>query len=315
MNDIDQVRQLTVPTHFPVGPVNLYALAGPDGFYLIDAGVANDEARKLIKEWLPLPLAGIILTHSHPDHLGLAGELAREHDCPIYLNFAEYNRLTNPDASYEMLLAQLLAQGGVPEEELLQLGQIRDRIRDGNVNQLTDVEVQDLNSGQTFSTDLGELAVIYTPGHSIGHCCFYLAEKGLLFSGDHILANISPNPVFVIGKDGQRRKSFVEYLDSLKLIESLSINVVYPGHGQPFQDLPKVMKRFHSYHARREQNVLAVLTNEPQTPFRIAQKLYPRMKDLDVLLAVSKVWGHLDLLEIEGKVRVSESGGRIYYQQ
>lgn len=312
MRGLTLVHQLTVPTGLPVGTVNLYALKALAGYYLIDGGIATEEAKKLIKEWLPYPLAGILITHGHPDHLGIAWELAKEQGCPVHLNSEEFRRLKDPELQ-RRVIDQLLVQGGVPAGELLPISEGYEKIRQVYEMQATDVKVEELLPGQRFTTELGELEVVYTPGHSSGHCCFYLVNSGMLFSGDHILPDISPNPVIGMGKDGKRRRAFKEYLESLKIFESLSIEWVYPGHGKPFNNLPEVLERFHAFHLLREQGILAILSDEPQTPYQITQKLYPEMKGMDVFLGISKVWGHLDILEPEGKVLGLEKEGITYY--
>ncbi|AVX30543.1 Glyoxylase, beta-lactamase superfamily II [Carboxydocella thermautotrophica] len=304
--------QLTVPTPFPVGPVNLYALQGEKGFYLIDAGVATPEARQLIKDWLPAPLQGILVTHGHPDHLGLAAEIAREHNCPVYLNEDEFQRLKEP-GSQALARAELLIQGGVPGEMLAELTEVYQKSRQSYVVPLQDVEVRALKAGDVFETVQGPLETLFTPGHSAGHCCFYLRQHGILYSGDHILSDISPNPILDKGKDGQRRRSMLEYLQSVEMVAALPVKLVYPGHGQPFTDLAAVLERFRDYHQQREQTVMAALDITPQTPYQIACQVYPDMKALDVFLGISKVWGHLDLLEQEGKVTVTAKDNVHYY--
>ena len=312
MSGLSLVNRLAVPTGLPMGTVNLYALKALTGYYLIDVGIATEEAKKLIKEWLPYPLAGILITHSHLDHLGIAWDLAKEHGCPVYLNAEEFRRLKESEMQ-RRVIDQLLLQGGVPFEELLPISEGYEEIRQVYEMQAVDVQVEELLPGQRFTTELGELEVIYTPGHSSGHCCFYLATKEMLFSGDHILSDISPNPIIGVDKDGQRRRAFQEYLESLKIFESLPIKWVYPGHGKPFNNLPEVLERFHAYHISREQGILAMLSDVPQTPYQINQRIYPETKGIDVFLGISKVWGHLDILESSGKVLGMEKEGITYY--
>lgn len=307
-----KVLQLNIPTPFPVGSVNVYAIQGPEGYYLIDAGAATDEARSLIDEWLPGPLSGILITHGHPDHLGLAGELAKANNCPVCINFEEYQRSQNPSFR-DRVMSQLMEKGGVPTDLVIQVvenhkNSIRDFMR-----KLDDVEVMEILPGQKFATELGPLEVLNTPGHSLGHCCFYLTESKILFSGDHVLASISPNPLLDLTMDGKRRLAYVEYLDSIDKIASLSVERAFPGHGTSFDNLDNVIRRFHIFHAKREKGVLAALSHQLKTPFEVAQKIYPGVRDLDIFLALSRVWGHLDLLEQQGKVSRLEKSNITYY--
>ncbi len=306
-----KIFQLTIPTPFPVGSVNIYAVRGPKGYYLIDAGVITDEARKLISEWLPGPLSGILLTHGHPDHLGLAGELSKSNNCPIYMNSDEHRRSQNPSFR-QRVMAVLMQKGGVP---IALVSQVIESHQNSVQNFFSEFEVKKILPGQQFTTDLGLLEAIYTPGHSIGHCCFYISESRILFSGDHILTSISPNPLLDLTMDGSRRLAYVEYLNSVNKIASLSIERVYPGHGPAIDNLERVLSKFYTFHAKREKGVLAALSDQMKTPFEVAKKIYPGVKDLDIFLALSRVWGHLDLLEKQGKVLCLEKDNLVYYCQ
>src|SRR5256886_15123590 len=78
-----------------------------------------------------------------------------------------------------------------------------------------------------------ELEVVWTPGHSRGHCCFYWPARRVLFSGDHLLPKISPN----IGLHPQSGADPLDdYLGSLERIPRLEVNLVLPAHGDSFSD-------------------------------------------------------------------------------
>lgn len=304
--------QLTVPTPFPVGPVNLYALQGERGYYLIDAGVATAEARQMIKDWLPRPLEAILVTHGHPDHLGLAAEIARENSCPVYLHREEFQRLAEP-MTVALVRAQLLIEGGVPAEQLSKLVEVYQSSRQSYIVPVKDVEVRQLNDGDSFVTEQGLLETVLTPGHSAGHCCFFLRQEGILFSGDHILCDISPNPILDKDQHNRRRRAMLEYLESVERIKQLPIKLVCPGHGQPFADLTAVLERFYAYHKQREQSVIDAMDSTPRTPYQITRRVYPALNALDIFLGISKVWGHLDILENEGKLQMEIKDGVYYY--
>lgn len=307
-----KVLHLNIPIPFTVGSVNIYAVKGPGGYYLIDAGIITDEARKLINEWLPDPLAGIMITHGHLDHLGLAGELAKARGCPIYMNSIEYRRSRDP-MFRSRVMALLMENGGVPSGLIAEVLQsFRNSMQDF-IRPLTGAEVKETLPGQKFATELGPLEVLYTPGHSIGHCCFYLSEDKTLFSGDHILASILPNPLLDMTVDGNRRFAYMEYLQSVDKIASLSIQRVYPGHGPSFDNLKKVLNKIRIFDMKREKMVVAALSEKFKTPFEVAQKIYPGLKGYDIFLSLSKIWGQLDLLEQQGKVISLERGNSVCY--
>ncbi|HEX3031102.1 MAG TPA: MBL fold metallo-hydrolase, partial [Bacillota bacterium] len=147
------------------------------------------------------------------------------------------------------------------------------------------------------------LRVIHTPGHCLGHCCLYVEERGLLFSGDHILPNIWPNPLLEEEHQGSRCRAYPAYLKSIEQISRLQVEQVFPGHGQPFSQISQVIQGFWAHHSKRQQRVLDCLTSKPQTPYQITSLLYPEAKELNLFLTLSKVWGHLDVLADRKRIR------------
>lgn len=307
-----RVLQLSIPTPFSVGSVNIHAVKGLEGYYLIDAGIVTDEARKLIFQWLPGPLSGILLTHAHPDHLGLAGELAKAMSCPVYMNFDEYQRSQDPQFR-PRVMALLMEKAGVPNDVILEVAEDYQKSIQPYYKPLADAKVRKLMPGQKFYTELGPMEVLDTPGHSVGHSCFYLSETKVLFSGDHILSSVLANPLLDVKGDGKRRLAYVEYLQSVDKIASLSIERVYPGHGASFDNWKKVINRFHIFHLRREKITLAAVSNQLKTPFEIARKIYPGVRGYGIFLSLSRVWGQLDFLVQQGKVFGVEKANAAYY--
>ncbi|HEX3032023.1 MAG TPA: MBL fold metallo-hydrolase, partial [Bacillota bacterium] len=178
---------------------------------------------------------------------------------------------------------------------------------------LEGVDCRELSCGQIFLTAVGTLQVVHTPGHTLGHCCFYAAEKQLLFSGDHLLAKVWPNPLLEEDHQGKRYRSYVAYLESLKRVNGLRIEQVFPGHGPAFAGISEVMKRFQAYHWERERRVLNCLNKKGQTPYQITAQLYPEARELNLFLTLSKVWGYLDALTVQGLVKEGSDQGVITY--
>ena len=88
-----------------------------------------------------------------------------------------------------------------------------------------------LEGGETISTGVFNLKVLWTPGHSKGHVCLYEPANKLFFSGDHLLPTITPN----IGLHPQSSANpLQEFINSLRLIADMDINLILPGHEKPF---------------------------------------------------------------------------------
>ncbi len=86
------IWKITLPIPFPLRTVNVYALVGRDGWALIDAGIGVPDARAAFQRGLERAglklthLQAIVLTHHHPDHIGLSGELQEQTGAAVYMH-------------------------------------------------------------------------------------------------------------------------------------------------------------------------------------------------------------------------------------
>jgi glyoxylase-like metal-dependent hydrolase (beta-lactamase superfamily II) len=157
--------------------------------------------------------------------------------------------------------------------------------------------------------------VIHTPGHARGHICLYNPENHYLLSGDHLLSDISSNPILEPPLPGEieRPRSLAQYLHSLRRLEALEIAVAWPGHGVPITDHRSLIGQRMQFHRQRAEEIAAILLEEPKTAFQIATSLFSDLQGMQVFLAVSEVIGHLDILEEEGRVIAQQTGGSVRY--
>ncbi|OQY20368.1 MAG: hypothetical protein B6I35_10555 [Anaerolineaceae bacterium 4572_32.2] len=228
----------SVPTPFPVGPVNLY-LAEGEPLTLLDAGPRYDPARKALTEALAergyrvADLQRLILTHAHPDHCGLAAELVRESG------------------------AEVMAHA---------------------------------------ETDL---------------ICLYQPQRRLLLSGDHLLRDISSNPLVEPPAPGQteRPRRLVEYMAQLRRVAEMDIALTLPGHGPPITDHRALIRERLAFHEKRARHILETMGDEALTTHEIVSQLFSGLDPINHFLAISEVIGHLQWLEVEGRVTRREQGG------
>jgi glyoxylase-like metal-dependent hydrolase (beta-lactamase superfamily II) len=156
---------------------------------------------------------------------------------------------------------------------------------------------------------------IHCPGHSPGLICFYWPEKKILFTGDHLLKEITPNPILNVPEDRPpfRYPSLKEYLTSLEKIEKLDISLLLPGHGEEINDAKGLIQKILTHHRQRMDHVLAFLSKGEKTPFEIAMDLFPGVPPFEVFLGISEAVGHLEILREKGRIRVKEKEGKDYY--
>lgn len=158
---------------------------------------------------------------------------------------------------------------------------------------------------------------ILCPGHSAGLVCFYMEKEAVLISGDHLLNEISPNPVIDLSETGPgpQSTSLKEYLSSLRKLENLRVSLVLPGHGEPIRDFKGALERIFDHHTERFSVVLSILASGEKTAYEISSALFPNAKSFEVFLGVSEVLGHLRILLDEGRISFRSRNGVDYYSR
>ena len=144
-----------------------------------------------------LKCCAIMLTHGHYDHIMAVEELRKEYGIPVIAHEEEKQILENPRGNLSTMIGMpftVKADRFVKDEELL------------------------VTAG--FS-----IRVLHTPGHTIGGCCYYLADENLLFSGDTLFWESVGRTDFPTGSMSALVRSIKEKL--MVLPESTR---VYPGH-------------------------------------------------------------------------------------
>lgn len=311
------VRQVAIPTPFPVGPVNCYIL-DEDPLTVVDPGMLWADNTQTLCQAIEAggrsvtEVAQVVVTHGHPDHFGSAGWLADLGEAVVVCGRPEWPKLGG--ALDRTPMADLVARLGIPER----MREVFKGFYDG-VRELTHPIDADrvvlLDDGDGIDAGGRRWQAHVTPGHSVGHLSLFEPHDRVLLSGDHLLACITPNPVLEPddGPEG-RRRSLVEYLASLDRFVRLDPLLVLPGHGPCFRDVPTLTGAMRYHHDDRCQEILDVLDGRgEQTPFEVAAALFPHIKDFSVMLAVSEVVGHLDLLEDSGRVDRTAGSPHAYF--
>src|SRR5690348_13297889 len=248
-------------------------------------------------------LRRLLITHIHPDHYGAAGALAGPGLADLYLHRLEVPLVHPRYVELEQLVAEVhtyLLVNGVPEDEAVVLSNSQRAL--SQVVKPADASVQ-LDGAETVTLGRHTLRVEWTPGHSPGHICLYEPSKRLLFAGDHILPELSPN----IGLHPQSTPDPLhDYLEGLRRMAALQPDVVLPAHGRPFDTVAARVEALAGHHRRRFDQILEILDREEKTGWQVALDLWgPRENLYEKRLALQEGLAHLQALAVEGRVAKS----------
>lgn len=320
LSELDGVRAVSIPLpgYSNLRTANIY-IVGRGPVTLIDTGPkfpgAFEELRAGIERagYRLEQIDRILLTHGHLDHFGLVRSLreAAGRQIPCYVHTEDRWRVIAEVYHDEMWTDEadrFMAMVDMPAEEVERVrkrfelfGLLCDPIQD----------VLPLEDGDTFQGEGYCIQVVHTPGHSTGACCFYEPARRILFSGDHIIGHITPNPFVEISRSRLRNpqyRSLKAYLDSLDRLSSLKVDLVLPGHGEPVTDLAALLAGYKAHHEQRKERVWEVLRRDPRPIFHLIQDVFPEVPEDDIFLAVSEILVHLELLIDEGRAELVDPG-------
>ncbi|RLC97092.1 MAG: Zn-dependent hydrolase [Chloroflexi bacterium] len=314
------LHAFSVPTPFPVGPVNLYLVEG-EPLTLIDVGPRYDPAREALAQALAgygyrvADLRRIILTHAHPDHCGLVAELVRASSAEVLAHAAAANRLSgDAEAQRAAFYRDVMRWAGVPMEVMMALAQVRQ-----GTSYYTEPVIPDrtLADGDVLQLGGDDWQVLHTPGHTGGLICLYQSQRRLLISSDHLLRDISSNPVIEQAAPGQPglARRLVDYMAQLRRVAEMDVVLTLPGHGQPITDHRALIRERLDFHTERARHILEILDSEVLTGHEIVGRLFSHLDPINHFLAISEVIGHLQWLEVQGQVTCNEQSGVALWQR
>jgi glyoxylase-like metal-dependent hydrolase (beta-lactamase superfamily II) len=309
------VHRLPLPIPFVAagGPVNVYLVEEAEGgLLLFDAGLGTPEAQGALEAGLSRlgrrfdEITRIVISHGHVDHYGAARFIQERHGgaLPVQAHPLDLPKISESGWRWRDLAPRYgayLAKLGLPADALEAVAREGER-GFGLARRVPRVDA--LAAGEVLRTRHLSLEVLHMPGHTPGLVCLYDRAHRLVFSDDHLLERISPNPLIELGPDGEEGyfRPLVAYLGSIARLRALDVDLVLPGHGPPFGEHRAVIDRLIGFHHQRQAKIAALVEEGPRTPFEIARVLFPSARPGDAFLTLSETIGNLEVMEGRGAV-------------
>jgi glyoxylase-like metal-dependent hydrolase (beta-lactamase superfamily II) len=299
---------LRMPLPFALNHINLWLLEDGGGWTIVDTGYAMPET---VASWegvfaerlAGLPVTRIIVTHHHPDHIGLAGWLCERWRVPLWITEKEWlfaRMLTgNGDDSADQRRAFARRAGLDPAASEV-FGEHHRGYRRGvpsvpaSFHRLSDGSIIDIG-GRDWRVVVGE-------GHAPELACLYCEQTGVLISGDQVLPKISPNvSVHAYEPDGNPLARFLHSLDKLRAAVPPE-TLVLPSHNLPFSGLHARIDAIAAHHQSRCEEVIAACT-QPRSANDLLPVLFRRPLDRhQTAFALGEALAHLHYLEVQDEV-------------
>lgn len=311
----------TFPIRLPRNPLqylNSYVIKATDGgrSLLIDTGFKrNDCLNTLLEAMRQLKLepdnTDVFITHFHSDHSGNLGTL---YDMGFHI-LCGRTELEEFDHSRWPLVPQRYSHEGMPERLV---GTFYDNPSMRYMPEPFE-PFRLLDDGDILSYGGHRLQCLFTPGHSMGHMCLWDCDNRVLFTGDHLLYNITPN----ITCRCERRDILHIYLDSLRRIMPLEPELVLPGHRSYGRlDMRSRAAGLIEHHSARLKEALEIVCAFPgltgyevsgKMAWHISTKSWENFPPNQTWFAMGEGLAHLDYLLLDGSVVQREENGILHY--
>ncbi|MET7466526.1 MBL fold metallo-hydrolase [Nonomuraea sp. NPDC005501] len=315
----------SVPVPIPGNPLGytlVYAIESPQGPVLVDAGWNHPDAWEALSGGLATlgmdvtTVRGVVVTHFHPDHAGLAGRVREESGGWIAMHEADAAlvRLIRGagDGEQQAFQADMLKRAGADAGDLEAVAAERPPPPAQPDRELADGELIDLPGRK--------LRAVHTPGHTPGHICLHLEDANRLFTGDHVLPDITPH-IGIYPYDRDDVDPLGDFLASLDRVGELGLVDALPAHEWIFPDVAARAAEIRHHHEDKLARLATSLAEraEPLTIWETAammtwnrpwDALGPMLRGM----AAGEAAAHLRTLEARGSIRRVQGVDAVRFQ-
>ncbi len=314
------VRWVRMLLPFALDHINLWLLRdrleGMEGWAIVDCGITNPAT---IAAWEQvfatqldgLPVLRVLVTHMHPDHMGLADWLTKRwsthaRECRLWMSATDYNAARLASASTTSFggdgAAGHFMRHGMVDPDSIAKVRARSNYYASMVPTVPE-RFRRLMNGDRVPVGGHDWHCHAGYGHAPEHIALHCSSLNILISGDMVLPRISTN-VMVIDLEPEA-DPLTLYLASLERLRALPAGtLVLPSHGKPFTGLHQRIAQLRDHHTERYAEVMAACTARPHSATDIVPILFKRALDLHQLtFAMGEAIAHLHGLWLGGKLR------------
>ncbi|NLV85909.1 MAG: MBL fold metallo-hydrolase [Clostridiales bacterium] len=305
----------------PLKLLNSYIIIGEGENLLIDTGFNRPECLESLTEGLKalgvkMEETDILLTHLHADHSGLVPKLIKN-GRRVFIGRDELPWMYGETRSILWELDNIKVSREGFSEEVIEKHLIKAPSR--NMASEPDFDgFTPLDDGDILSYGGYELRAVLTPGHTPAHMCFWIEDEKLMFTGDHVLFDITPNiTLWNFVED-----SLGDYLHSLREIDKYDVRIALPGHRETGDFHGRIAELLKHHEERLDECYKVLCENPDSTIYEVSGKMSWKIRcnsweDFPITqkwFAVGECHSHLRHLETRGLAVRDDSEDTILYR-
>ena len=318
------VRWIRMALPFALNHINLWLLEdeidGQRGWSVVDCCISADASRAQWESIFAtqlggLPILRVIVTHMHPDHIGLAAWLCARWNAPLWISATDYfvagHNILHSSGNGGPEAAEFFQKHGLTDPESVAKISARSGYFSAMVPALPASFVR-MQDGQTLRIGGRDWRCISGYGHAPEHIALYCDAIQVLVGGDMMLPRISTNvSVFDVEPEGNPLQQFLDSIDKFAPLHLDTLTL--PAHGKPFRGLHTRIQQLHDHHRDHLARVMAFAQQQPCSASDILPVLFIRQLDLhQITFAMGEAVAHLHKLWVDGYLQRTRGADGVY---
>jgi glyoxylase-like metal-dependent hydrolase (beta-lactamase superfamily II) len=323
------VRWIRMALPFALDHINLWLLRDRlderEGWTVVDCCISAPEAKAQWEQVFAsqlegLPVLRVIVTHMHPDHIGLAQWLCErwstpDHECRLWISATDYNVARLATQSTTAFggegAANFFASHGLADPESIEKIRARSNYYPSLVPGLPS-RFRRMQEGDRILIGGREWGCISGHGHAPEHIALYCDALHVLIGGDMMLPRISTNvSVYEMEPEADSLALFLASIDKFRALPQDTLTL--PSHGKPFRGLHQRIRQLHDHHREHLAHVMEAARERPLSAADALPILFKRKLDLhQTTFAMGESIAHLHALWFQGKLRRARDAAGVW---